>query len=123
MTSKDARKAITPLFQKHRSKMNTPGGYWIFNGDPKAVEHARTGIIPLGKGGKLLLATDGFSRLVDLFEYFATWGDLLYALQKSSLQELGEILRDIETRDSECLKFPRFSTHDDATAVYMEIDL
>jgi hypothetical protein len=60
---------------------------------------------------------------VDLFEYFATWGDLLYALQKSSLQELGEILRDIETRDSECLKFPRFSTHDDATAVYMEIDL
>jgi len=27
MNSKDARKAVIPLLQKHRSKMNTPGGY------------------------------------------------------------------------------------------------
>lgn len=121
MTSREARAAITPILRKHRSMMNRPDGYWIFNGDPEAIKHARTGVITLGRSGQFLLATDGFSRLVDLFHHFASWDELLNALRENSLEDLARTLRQIEKDDTECLKFPRFSTHDDATAVYGEL--
>jgi hypothetical protein len=46
-TSKEARNAITPILRENRSKMNTPNGYWIFNGDINAIDNALTGKIQI----------------------------------------------------------------------------
>ncbi|MGB9859483.1 MAG: PP2C family serine/threonine-protein phosphatase [Moorellaceae bacterium] len=121
ISSSDARKAILPLLRENRALMNEPGGYWIFNGSVAAVEHALSGVLPVENDTQLLLATDGFSRLVDTFPAYPSWASLLEALQTSSLERIANMLREIEESDRECLKYPRFSTFDDATAIYMEL--
>ena len=120
MSSREARAAIQPTLRKHRAMMNTPEGYWIFNGDPVACLNAVTGSIDVGSGGRVIAATDGFTRLVDTLGVFPDWGSLFSALQKSSLQDLLRVLREAEDRDPECLAHPRFWIYDDATAVYLE---
>lgn len=121
MTSSQARTAITQLLRKHRSLVNRPGGYWVFNADPDACYRAKTGAIEGARGVRVLLATDGFTRLVDVFGY-ATWEGLLAReLATKTLRELAAALRSLEAADQECLAYPRFATYDDATAVYFEV--
>lgn len=121
LTSAAARQAILPILRRHRSLMNTPGGYWIFNGSPEAIKNALTGTIKLGNSSEFILATDGFSRLVDTFHIYPTWGFLFQDMKKSSLTELAGRLRQLEQDDLECLQYSRFSPHDDATALYVEL--
>ncbi|SMB96232.1 hypothetical protein SAMN00808754_1430 [Thermanaeromonas toyohensis ToBE] len=120
MTSLQARTAITRLLREHRRLMNRPEGYWIFNADPKACCRAKTGVIKNVRGIKVLLATDGFARLVDTFG-FATWEAVMRKLAAYTLRELVAVLRSLEVADQECLAYPRFATYDDATAVYVEV--
>ncbi|OIQ59779.1 hypothetical protein MOTE_10350 [Moorella thermoacetica] len=120
MSSREARAAIQPTLRKHRAMMNTPEGYWIFNGDPEACLHAVCGSVDVPPGGRVVAATDGFIRLVDTLAVFPDWGDLLSVLKRSSLQDLLRLLREAEDRDPECLAHPRFWIYDDATAVYLE---
>jgi len=121
-TSKEARNAITPILRENRSKMNTPNGYWIFNGDINAIDNALTGKIQIKNSGKLLLSTDGFSRLVDLFSAYNTWESLLNDLENKTLEDMANRLRKLELQDPECINYPRFSIHDDATAIYAEFE-
>lgn len=121
LSTSDARQAILPVLRQHRSLMNTSNGYWIFNGNPEALKHAMTGEVPIEKDSSFILATDGFSRLIDTFYVFPDWTDIFDELRRKSLAELVHLLREIESKDSECLKYPRFSPHDDATALYIEL--
>jgi hypothetical protein len=120
MSSREARAAIQPTLRKHRAMMNTPEGYWIFNGDPEACLHAVCGSVDVPPGGRVVAATDGFTRLVDTLAVFPDWGDLLSVLKRTSLWDLIWRLREAEDRDPECLAHPRFWIYDDATVVYLE---
>lgn len=122
LSSTAAREAILPILRENRALMNKPGGYWIFNGSVEAVEHALTGVLPVGNDTQLLLATDGFSRVVDTFHAYPSWASLLGTLKTSSLERIVNMLREIEEKDRECLNYPRFSTFDDATAIYVELE-
>jgi len=119
LTSPQARKAITQLLREHRNMMNTPEGYWVFNADPEACYRAVTGAVENARGARALLATDGFSRLVDVFKY-ATWEALMGELVFRSLADIVNMLRRLEVADQECLNFPRFAIYDDSTAIYFE---
>lgn len=119
MSSRDAWAAIQPTLRRHRALMNTPEGYWIFNGDPEACFNATFGSIDMPQGRRILVATDGFTRLVDM-GVFPDWKSLFFGLGVSSLWNLLYLLRDVENQDPECLIYPRFRIHDDATAIYVE---
>ena len=121
LTSVEARKKIMPILRKHRSKMNSPEGYWIFNGDIDAVENALTGYVAFNGNCRILMSTDGFSRIVNVFQLYSSWEDVLNALKNKTLDELLKQLREVEKNDMDCLKYPRFSTYDDATAIYLEV--
>lgn len=121
MSSREARAAIQGTLRKHRAMMNTPEGYWIFNGDPVACRNAVSGTIFLPQGGSVIAATDGFTRLVSMGVY-PGWLEVFAALESGeSLRSLMLKLREAENADPECLEYPRFWIYDDTTAVYAKI--
>lgn len=117
----EAKEAVISMLRKNRSLMNTEGGYWVLGLEPTAVDHAIKGTFTVDKPFSLLVATDGFTRLVDTFHLFADWHELLIFMQRHGLQQAIRELRKIEASDLECLRFPRLKISDDATAVCLSI--
>lgn len=118
----EARQGISKTLRKNRSLMNTPGGYWIVSLDPEAPKHATQGIIDNAESLKIMLASDGFSRLWDLFHmndrgwYEATPRiDGLHDAR--DLECMMAVLRQVEKEDADVSQYPRFKVSDDATVV------
>lgn len=89
--------------------------------EPTAVHHALTGSINRKKEMHLLLASDGFTRLVDTLEAFRDWEELFAYVQVSGLEKTMATLRAIERSDPECSRYPRLKVFDDATAIYVSL--
>jgi len=113
-----ARQDLWTKFATVRARMNIDGGYGIFTITPPRPALVRSGRLTLGAGGRVLLATDGLSRLVDVFRRY-DHGKLLDAASTHGLSALLEELRAIETADDECLAFPRTKVSDDATGILL----
>lgn len=94
----------------------------FFGLHPDAVALAERGTIALDGEAHVLLASDGFSALPELY------GDLdaetlMGAALADGLAPLGERLRRIETEvDPSGLLYPRFKRSDDATAILVRAD-
>jgi len=100
--------------------MNKPGGYWVTHPTLPwlhAVQHAA---LPRGEVDDILIASDGFFRLVNVFGAYDEQG-LVAAAQAGGLAALGAELRAIESKDPNCLRFPRLKSADDASAVLVRI--
>jgi hypothetical protein len=96
---------------------NRPGGFWIAGPDPRAAEHALTGVTPLATLASVSLLSDGATRLVDSFG-LASWDDTLAVLNSSGPDELIRQVRKAEAEDPDGRRWPRGKAHDDATAVH-----
>ena len=96
---------------------NRPGGFWIAGPDPRAAEHALTGVVPVGSLASVTLLSDGATRLVDRFE-LADWREVLAVLGSSGPADLIRRVREAEAGDTEGRRWPRGKTHDDATALH-----
>ena len=89
---------------------NRQGGYWVAAADPAAADHALTGTMPLKDVRRVMVATDGAARLVDVFG--STWLHALDAGPQGAIRET----RMFEAKDPECVRWPRMKPADDATA-------
>jgi serine/threonine protein phosphatase PrpC len=112
------RAALSDRLQSARARMNTPGGYWIFSIDPAAAERLDRVDVRLTGAGHLLLATDGFWRLVDPYGVH-TADTLMDAVVARGPAALLADLRALEAADADCVRFPRVKARDDATAVLL----
>ncbi len=110
---KEARAEIWPLLRAQRAKFNTEGGHWALAPDPAVVEHANTRILAR-RPGPILLASDGFTRLWDVFGLLEA-GDALAACAAGQGAALYARLRSAEIADPEARAFARIKQHDDAT--------
>jgi hypothetical protein len=109
---------VHSLARENRKRMNQIDGYWILDFSGVGVEHAQTEVLRDVGPIEIMLMTDGFSRLVEM--YFAyTWDGLLERAIKDGLEPLYSELREIERNDHYCAKFPRLKPCDDATAVLL----
>ena len=112
----EAMRSVRPaLLASRQADMNTSGGYWVASIDPMAARHALSGRSEIDAATQLLLCTDGFSRAWDTFGLFDGPGEVL----TSGLGAL-EVLRRVrqeETADHQCLRYPRWNVHDDAAAL------
>jgi hypothetical protein len=106
--------AVRRQILENRTKLNRPDGYWVVNPlRPWAGRELRFSA-QVEAGAPIVLATDGFMRLVDVFGAYSD--SILHArLAAGKGADLMEELRERERSDSMAGAFPRVKTHDDAT--------
>ncbi len=76
--------------------MNTPGGYGVFSITPPPAHFVRSGALTLAPGATVLLASDGLTRLVDVFGRYDA-RKLFDRARSHGLATLIGELRQIET--------------------------
>ncbi|GGK26903.1 protein phosphatase 2C domain-containing protein [Salinarimonas ramus] len=92
----------------------------VFGLHPDAVALAERGSVTLDGDALVLLASDGFSALVELYEDMDVAAMMARAAEEG-LSSLAARLREIETRiDPSGHLYPRFKRSDDATAILVE---
>jgi hypothetical protein len=119
-----ARRSILPLLRRHRASMNQPTTYWVVAQKREAAGHLRRGWFSVAEARAILVASDGFLRLVDVFGLYPSRAALLMAALALGLDELGDRLRSLERSPGSARTYPRFADEDDVTAVLLRsVDL
>jgi hypothetical protein len=111
----------TPEFQswlaERRQRQKQTRGASLLGLDPSAADRLRHETVPCEEGSNILLTSDGFSALVDLYGVMDASG-LMEAALTSGLEPLACNARRIETQiDPDGKLYPRFKVSDDATAL------
>ncbi|MBX9796582.1 protein phosphatase 2C domain-containing protein [Sphingomonas sp.] len=106
-----------PIIASLRATRAQPGRR-VLSVDLAGVAGLGTGTVPCGYGDELLLMTDGFAALIDQFDAIDA-ATLMAALHREGLAGIGHRLRAIEAEDADCVRYPRFKTSDDATALWL----
>ncbi|PVE25309.1 hypothetical protein DC522_05210 [Microvirga sp. KLBC 81] len=108
--------AVRRQVLENRTRLNRPDGYWVVSPSlPWAGRELRFEA-QVQAGEVIVLATDGFMRLVDIFSAY-TDRSLHAALAKGRGEELIDELRALERSDLRSGDYPRVKTHDDATVL------
>jgi hypothetical protein len=108
--------AVRRQILENRTKLNHPEGYWVVNPRrPWAGRELRfqAKVMP---GQPIVLATDGFMRLVDVFAVYSD-ASLHARLAAGEGDDLIKELRALERGDPMAGAYPRVKTHDDATVL------
>lgn len=111
---------ILPGIRARRATMNTPQGYGVLSITPTPAPFVRSGRIPAPTGTRILLASDGLMRLVDVYEGL-TVQELWERVDAAGLEPLAAELRALESRDAECHRYPRAKARDDASGLVVRI--
>ncbi len=121
LTVADRFKGSLPILREHRDIANSEGGYWLLGLDVEAASHISEGALHVEPGDEVLLMSDGFYRLVNVFGKISESG-IFDIARDNGLEELGARLRITERSDPECIDHPRFKVSDDATALFIRIE-
>ncbi len=114
------REVFLPALRASRARYNTEGGPWILGPTRACVAHAKRAAVHAPAGSLVLLASDGFLALgTDYGRYDAA--GLIAAAERRGPAALLEELRAIEREDLTGVRYPRFKTSDDATAVLLRV--
>lgn len=105
--------------RRERQKRAGSGTVALLSLDPSSADRLRHETAPCFDGTLILLTSDGFSALVDLYGYLDPAG-LIDAALSQGLEALARKAREIETEiDPDGRRFPRFKTSDDTTALLL----
>lgn len=85
-----------------------------------ATANSLTKRLPISAGDDLLLMTDGFASLIDVYGEFDA-DALIATMRREGLAALTGLLRRIEATDVACARWPRFKVSDDATALWLRV--
>lgn len=108
--------AVRRQILENRTRLNQPDGYWVVSPCHPWAGHELRFEADVPAGEAIVLATDGFMRLVDVFSAY-TDQSLHTALAEGRGDDLIEELRALERGDSLSGAFPRVKIHDDATVL------
>jgi hypothetical protein len=114
--------AVRRQILENRGMLNRPDGYWVVSPRrPWAGQELRFEA-RLKAGQPIVLATDGFMRLVDVFGKYSD-AALHAALAAGKGAALVQELRELERSDLMAGAYPRVKTHDDATVLVIAAEL
>ncbi|MEU1177618.1 hypothetical protein ABZ464_08220 [Streptomyces sp. NPDC005820] len=109
------------------SLRNREGGFFTAAADPAVAARAVTGSVPRAGVGALAALSDGAARWTETFRE-GTWTDLFALVRARGVRALVERVRELERADgavgadgSGRVFLGTAKTHDDATAVYVEL--
>ena len=113
----DDRIAALPAYDRDSVARlrNRPGGFWVASTAPQAAAEAVVGTVHSDGVVRLLLCTDGVSRLVDYFD--RSWSDVFVLVEKHGPRAAIDDVRACEISQPERLANAgrRVKQHDDAT--------
>lgn len=102
-----------------RERQKQSGALVLLGLDPASADRMRHASVPCPDGTTILLTSDGFSALVDLYRRMDAAQLMELALDKG-LGSLATLARRIETEeDPGGILFPRFKLSDDTTALLL----
>ncbi|KNB50443.1 protein phosphatase 2C domain-containing protein [Streptomyces caatingaensis] len=102
------------------AQRNAEDGFFTAAADPAVAGRAVTGVLPRAEVRALAALSDGASRWVEVFRA-GDWARCLDLLAKSGPRALIDRVREAEAADPDRVAFRRGKTHDDASAVYVEL--
>jgi len=103
--------------RESQRRSGVPAALLSFN--PDAADRLRHETASCEEGTTILLASDGFSALVDLYQAMDA-RVLMQTALASGLEPLAKLAREIETeRDPDGKLYPRFKQSDDTTAILL----
>jgi hypothetical protein len=106
--------AVRRQILENRTRLNQQDGYWVVNPRrPWAGQELRFEA-QVKPGEPIVLATDGFMRLVNVFDAYSD-AEIYDRLAAGKGRNLMQELRDRERGDLMAGAYPRVKTHDDAT--------
>lgn len=108
--------ALLRMKRQELAARNQPGGYWVAETNPAAVDHALTGQTRLDQLRRFAVLSDGAARAVAFGLH--DWTSALALMQASGTTELIRQVRAAEQSDPEGTRWPRNKRSDDATAVF-----
>jgi hypothetical protein len=96
---------------------NRPGGFWVASTVPEAAAEALTGTLEVARVRRLLLCTDGASRLVEHFD--RTWPEVFALAEAAGPGAVIDAVRAAEIESPDRITHParKIKKHDDATVV------
>jgi hypothetical protein len=107
---------LKPFIRSLRENVNMQGGYSAVHPTRPWLRRLQHKVMPAMRVDKVLLATDGFYRLTNVFGLFPP-GTLLEAAASKGLAGLLSQLRSVENKDDKLVRFPRIKSVDDASAI------
>ncbi len=114
--------AVRRQILENRTRLNRPDGYWVVNPRRSWAGQELRFEAQVRPGAPIVLATDGFMRLVDVFEAYSD-GELYGRLATGRGRDLMQELRERERGDLMAGAYPRVKTHDDATFLVIAAEL
>lgn len=121
LTLEEARQQLMPTLRKNRRQKNTPDGYWVLSFDPKAATKGITGQYNLTAETTIYLFTDGFARLVEIYDAYSDWETAISAVQHEGIESAIDEIRKIEQMDPDGDEHLRLKQSDDITAVKLTL--
>jgi hypothetical protein len=116
----DAHQSLGEVIDRRRSQMNRNDGYWIWSISREAVDHAYLSQFAVSPDSTVLLASDGFLRLVDVFGS-VNHDELMLLAMNKGCDFIIDMVRDLERADDDCSRFPRATVRDDASGLLLSV--
>jgi hypothetical protein len=116
----DALRDALPQLRAHRAAANRHDTFWVVGSDEKVADELLTHTFSIEEVDALLLCTDGFARLVDVFRSPFGYENLMVEASRLGLAGLLARLRDQESEPESLVDHPRLGRFDDATMIYLE---
>jgi len=91
--------------------------YGVLNGDDRAQDFLHWGTVPLHGVRHVLAFTDGLHLPSESPQDTTDFSALAALVSRQGLHGLHAAVRHAECGDPQCLRYPRFKTHDDIAAV------
>jgi Protein phosphatase 2C len=113
---------LASIIRENRRSKNRPGGYGVLADDPACLAFAEIAHWPAAEFTHVLIASDGFYRLVDTYQVM-TPASLMAAAPHLGVGPLYRELRRLEDADPNCIAHPRIKPRDDATALLLRLEL
>ncbi len=121
LSGADLRARLMPAAREARARMNRYPGYGVFSITEPPPAYVMSGRVAVAAGSRLLLATDGFMRLVDFYGSH-TARELLDQTFERGPEAMMRALRDIEAGDADCRRYPRLKARDDASVIIATVE-
>jgi hypothetical protein len=115
------RAKMIPQLRAQRRRRNRADGYGVLAAEHSCMPMMHVDRLPAANLRRLLLASDGYYRLVDHYNAM-TDADLIHRTHADGAAVLLQKLRDIEAADPLAATYPRLKIRDDATALLIGVN-